>query len=365
VTVLLATVTGLDVAHRRVRLGDDEITYDYLILAAGSTHSYFGHDEWSRLAPGLKDIDDAVGIRRRVLLAYEAAEREDDEARRQALMTFVIVGGGPTGVELAGALVELARHALVRDFRRIDPRLTRIILIEGGPRVLASFAERSSAAAHRDLTRLGVDVRTGTTVTRIAPGLVEAGSVRIAAGTILWAAGVMASPVGRALGARLARGGRVAVEPDLSIAGHPEVFVVGDLARFVEAGGRELPAMAPVAIQMGRHAGDNVRRLARGEPARPFRYRERGVMATIGRNSAVAEIGRLHFDGLLGWLMWLVVHIVYLIGLRNRVLVLFQWIWAYVTYDRGVRLITSPSAVDAERVQDTEPARAQTTAVPG
>jgi NADH dehydrogenase len=341
-TVLLGTVTAVDVAAGRVHLDTGSLAYDYLILAAGATHSYFGHDEWRPLAPGLKDIDDALEIRRRVLLAFEAAERATDDARRHALLTFVIIGGGPTGVELAGALVELSRHALAREFRRIDARQARIVLVEGGPRVLGTFAEPLSAKAARHLATLGVEVLTGTTVTRVAPGSIEAGAVRIAAETVLWAAGVTAVPLGRSLGLELARDGRVTVAPDLSVPGHPSIFVVGDLARFVEPDGRELPGLAPVAMQMGHHAADNVARLVRGEPTRPFRYRDRGMMATIGRNAAVAQVGRFAFDGLVGWLMWLLVHIAYLIGFRNRILVLFQWIWAYVTFDRGVRIITGP-----------------------
>ncbi len=340
VRVLLGEVVAIDLGRRQVRLADASLDYQYLILATGAAHSYFGHDDWRALAPGLKDLDDALEIRRRVLLAFEAAEREPDPARRRALLTFVIVGGGPTGVELAGALVEVARDALAREFRAIDPAQARIVLLEAAPRVLSTFHEASSRAAADRLARLGVEIRTGTAVTQIRPGFVEAGSLCIPAHTVLWAAGVRASALATTLGVPLDRSGRVAVEPDLSIPGHPEAFVVGDLAACPQPGGRPLPGMAPVAIQGGTLAADNVLRRARGEPTQPFRYRDRGVMATIGRNAAVAEFGRLRLHGVLAWLLWLGVHIVSLIGLRNRLLVLIEWAWAYLTFNRGVRLIT-------------------------
>ncbi len=355
--VVLAEATAVGVARRRLVLADGELGYDYLILATGASHAYFGHEEWRPHAPGLKDIEDALEIRRRVLLAFEAAEREPDEARRRALLTFVIVGGGPTGVELAGALAEVARDALAHDFRAIDPRQARIMLLEAGPRLLPTFSERSGAAATRHLAARGVELHTRQAVTRIGPGLVEAGSLRIAAETVLWAAGVTGSPLAQTLGVPLDRAGRVLVQPDLTIPGHPEVYVIGDLAAFLHRGGTPLPGMAPVAIQMGRHAAANVLRAARGEPPRPFHFHDRGVMATIGRNAAVAEIGAFRIDGLLGWLIWVVVHIFFLIGFRNRLLVMVEWAWAYVTFNRGVRLITGDAAPGARRTPVEEPER--------
>jgi NADH:ubiquinone reductase (H+-translocating) len=351
IAVLMATVTGVDTRGRRIVSDGGDIMYDYLILAAGARHSYFGHDDWERLAPGLKDLDDAIEIRRRVLTAFEAAEREPDPARRRALLTFVIVGGGPTGIELAGALVELARDALVHDFRCMNPADARIVLLERGPRLLAGFQPAVSEWTMRRLTALGVEVLTETGVTDLSSGLVEAGPMRIETHNVLWAAGVKASPLGSALGVPTDPAGRVRVASDLSVPGHPEIFAVGDLALFTGPTGAPLPGLAPVAIQMGRHAADNVLRLAAGSATREFRYRDRGMMATIGRNAGVAQIGRVKFDGLLAWLAWLFIHIVYLIGFRNRLLVLIEWAWAYVTFNRGVRLITGTSVHQAEAVQ--------------
>jgi NADH dehydrogenase len=349
VRVLLGEASAVDLAGRRVVLADgDPLGYDFLILATGASHAYFGHDEWRPLAPGLKDIDDALEIRRRMLLAFEAAEREADPARRQALLTFVIVGGGPTGVELAGALGEIARDALVHDFREIDSRQARIVLLEAGPRLLAPFAEPLAAAAARELAARGVEVRPSTRVTRIAPGLVEAGDLRIATETVVWAAGVTASPLARTLGVPLDRVGRVLVEPDLSVPGHPEALVIGDVAAFHHdpaTAGAPLPGLAPVAIQMGRHAARTILDAARGVPSRPFRYRDRGIMATIGRGAAVAQSGRLRLTGLVAWIAWVLVHVLLLIGFRNRLVVMIEWAWAYVTFNRGVRLITGTSGL--------------------
>ncbi len=344
IEVLLAEVTSVDLGRRRVILADGDLSYDFLILATGATHAYFGHDEWRPYAPGLKGIEDALEIRRRLLLAFETAEREPDVARRRAWLTFVIVGGGPTGVELVGALAEISRFALARDFRAIDPTQARILLLESGPRILPTFAESLSRAAQVRLAAMGVEVRANCHVTRIAPGLVEAGSFAIATQTVLWAAGVAATPIARTLGVPLDKAGRVLVEPDLTVPGHPDAFVVGDLAAFLHQGGEPLPGLAPVAMQMGRQAARNVLRAARGEARLPFRYRNRGVMTTIGRNAAVAEIGPLRVSGFLAWFVWLTVHIFSLIGLRNKVLVMTEWIWAYFTYDRGVRLITGDGA---------------------
>jgi len=342
VTVFLANVERADLAGCRVVLDRGEIAYDALILAAGASHSYFGHDDWELLAPGLKTLEDALEIRRRVLLAYEAAERERDGAEQEALLTFVVVGGGPTGVELAGALGEISRQTITRDFRLIDPSRARIVLVEGAPRILTAFPESLSRAAQDALQRIGVEVRTGVTVTRVTTDAVWLGGEQIRARTVLWAAGVAAAPLARTLGTPLDRSGRVLVEPDLSVPGHPEAFAIGDVCAFLHQTGAPLPGVAPVAIQQGRAAADNVLRRVGGQPTRPFRYRDKGSMATIGRAAAVAVVGRFKLSGLVAWLAWLLVHIMFLIGFRNRLLVLFEWAWAYVTWHRGARLITGP-----------------------
>ena len=340
--VLLADVRRVDVGRRVLVLEDGEIPYDYLILASGATHAYFGHDEWREVAPGLKTLEDALEIRRRVLLAYERAEREPDPARRTALLTFVVIGGGPTGVELAGALAEISRQSLARDFRHFNPGSARIILVEGGPSLLAAFPESLRESAKGDLERLGVEVRTGTLVTGVRDACVEIGSDAIYAATILWAAGVAASPLGATLGAPLDRAGRVLVQPDLTIPGHPEVFVIGDLALLAGADGKPLPGVAQVAIQMGRHAARNILRALEHQPYRAFAYKNLGNMATIGRASAIADFGRVRLRGWFAWLAWLFVHIMNLVGFRNRVVVLVQWAWAYFSYQRAIRLITGP-----------------------
>ena len=342
VDVVLAGVEALDVAAKEVVLDQDggRLPYNYLILAAGANHAYFGHDEWAPNAPGLKSLEDAVDIRRRILLSFEEADREPDPARRKALMTFVVVGGGPTGVEMAGAIAEIARFSLARDFRHIDTRDARVILVEAGPEVLAAFPDRLSRRALQDLERLGVDVRLGKSVTAIAPGAVTVGDEIIPANTIVWAAGLQASPLGRSLGVELDRAGRVLVNPDLTVPGHPEIFVIGDMALLQDARGRPLPGVAQVAMQQGAWAAANILRAIEGKPARPFRYRDLGNMATIGRNSAVADIRGLRLTGFVAWLAWAVVHILNLIGFRNRVLVGLQWLWSYLTLQRGARLIT-------------------------
>ena len=342
ITVLLAEVEKVELANRRLVLDRGEIGYDALVLAAGASHSYFGHDEWEMLAPGLKTLEDALEIRRRVLLAYEAAEREQDGAERQALLTFVVIGGGPTGVELAGALGEISRQTIARDFRLIDPTKSRIVLLEGGSLILPTFPESLSRSAADALRRIGVEVRVRAIVTRVTPDAVWLGGEQIRTRTVLWAAGVAATPLARTLGVPLDRSGRVLVEPDLSIPVHPEAFVVGDMCAFLHQTGAPLPGVAPVAIQQGRAVADNVLRRLRDAPTRPFRYRDRGSMATIGRAAAVAVVGRLKLSGLVAWLAWLFVHIMFLIGFRNRFLVLFEWAWAYVTWHRGARLITGP-----------------------
>jgi len=342
VTVLLAEVEAVDLAARRLVLDGDSMEYDALVLAAGAGHSYFGHDDWEPFAPSLKTLEDALEIRRRVLLAYEEAEREQDRAEQRALLTSVVIGGGPTGVELAGALAEISRETIARDFRLIDPTKARIVLLEGGPRVLAAFPDPLPARAAAALTRIGVEVRTGATVTRVTPDAVWIGGEQIRARTVLWAAGVAAAPLTRSLGVPLDRAGRVLVERDLSIPGHPEAFAIGDLCAFTGDDGHPLPGLAPVALQQGRAAARNVLHRLAGEPTEPFRYHDRGSMATIGRAAAVAVVGRFRLSGLVAWLAWLFVHIAFLIGFRNRFLVLFQWAWAYISWQRGARLITRP-----------------------
>jgi len=340
VEVLLADVVRVDSARRLLILADGEMAYDFLILAAGATHAYFGHDDWRVTAPGLKTLEDALEIRRRVLLAYERAERETDPAKREALLTFAVIGGGPTGVELAGALAEISRHSLARDFRHFEPSSARIILIEAGPTILATFPETLRQAAANDLKRLGVDVRTGKPVTRVAHERVDMNGESINAATVLWAAGVAASPVGVTLGVPTDRAGRVIVQPDLTIPGHQEIFVIGDLASFSGPDGKPLPGVAQVAIQMGRHAAENIRRALDHQPHRAFVYKDLGNMATIGRASAIADFGWLRLKGWIAWLAWLFVHILNLIGFRNRIVVLVQWAWAYFSYQRSIRLIT-------------------------
>ncbi len=340
VEVLLADVQRVDPARKVVILADGEMAYDLLVLAAGSTHAYFGHDEWQVMAPGLKTLEDALEIRRRVLLAYERAERENDPVARAALLTFVVIGGGPTGVELAGALAEISRLSLARDFRHFDPSSARIVLIEAGTTILSTFPDMLRESARKDLQKLGVDVRTGKAVTGVANGRVDLGDKSIDAATVLWAAGVAASPVGVTLGVPTDRVGRVIVQPDLTIPGHSDVFVIGDLASFMGPDGKPLPGVAQVAIQMGRHAAENIRRAAGHQPYRPFVYKDLGNMATIGRASAIADFGWLRLKGWIGWLAWLFVHILNLIGFRNRLVVLVQWAWAYFSYQRAIRLIT-------------------------
>ena len=338
--VVLAEVVGIDAQGKRVLLDGGDVPYDTLILAAGATHSYFGKDEWATVAPGLKSIEDAVEIRRRVLLAYEAAElTESDPKLRTAWLTFVIVGAGPTGVELAGALKEIATHALRRDFRKIDPGEARVILLEGADRVLPPYVPELSADARAALEHLGVEVRTGARVTHIDDGGVQIGAERIAAKTVLWAAGVAASPLARSLGVPLDRAGRVLVEPDLTIKEYPDIFVVGDLAALTEDG-KPIPGVAGAAVQGGQHAAKSIVRRLEGQPVQPFHYVDKGSLATIGRAAAVADFGRIKMNGFVAWLAWLFIHVFLLIGFRNRFIVVFQWAWSYFTYERGARLIT-------------------------
>ena len=369
VEVLMDEVTDFDLERRVVHTEGVEtqgleIPYDYLIVAAGARHAYFGHDEWEPFAPGLKTIEDALEIRRRVLLAFELAERQAAAGETSLPLNFVVVGGGPTGVELAGTLAEISRHALAHEFRSIDPKRAHIILLEGGPRVLPAYAEDLSRSAQEQLQTLGVEVRTSAVVTEIEPGAVHVGETHLAATVILWAAGVAASPLGKKLGAALDRAGRVLVRPDLSLPNHSEVFVIGDLAALKDETGKMLPGVAPVALQQGRFVARLIRREIQSQPGAPsmsrslrqepalslskggnfprpaFHYWDKGSLATIGRAAAVAEFGRIHISGFMAWLAWLFIHILYLIGFRNRLLVFIQWAWSYVTYERGARLIT-------------------------
>lgn len=340
--VLLGEVAAIDRQRRVVRLSDGaELLFDYLVLAPGAQTFYFGHDDWQQAAPGLKSLDDAFRIRDRILLAFEAAEREADPARRQELLTFVVIGGGPTGVELAGAIADISRRFLVRDFRRADPREARIVLIEGGPRILPAFPERLSRAAAASLERLGVEVRAGIKVQDVGSGRVVADGDPIRAATVLWAAGVRPSPLGRELGVELDRQGRVPVEPDLSLKDDPRIFVIGDLAAATQ-GGAPLPGLAAVAQQEGRHVASCIAADVRGRARRPFHYVDKGNLATIGRASAIADFSdlKVQLTGSIAWLAWLLVHLILLIGFRNRLIVLIQWAWAYFFHDLGVRLIT-------------------------
>ena len=340
VEVILAEVQSVDVDAKKVKTVDLDIDYDYLILATGARHSYFGHDEWEKLAPGLKSLEDAIELRRRILLAFEYAEKITDEAARRAALNFVIIGGGPTGVEMAGAIAEISRHTLAKDFRHIDPSQARVILIEGEPRLLAAYPEDLSASARKQLEDLGVEVRTGTRATKLTEAGVQVNGEFIPCRVKIWAAGNNASFVGKTLGAPVDRVGRVIVNDDLTIPGHPEVQVIGDLANFPHQTGQPLPGISPVAMQQGRHAARNVLAMTQGRKPQRFRYWDKGTMATIGRNKAVADLRFMRLSGLPAWLAWLFVHIVFLVGFRNRLVVLFQWAWAYLTFDKGARLIT-------------------------
>jgi NADH dehydrogenase len=339
--VLLATVERIDPVQKQVWLdGGEMVAYDALIAAPGVTHSYFGHTDWPQRAPGLKTLDDALEIRKRVLLAFEKAEREPDRERQGHLLTFVIVGGGPTGVELAGALAEIARQALRSEFDNVDPTSSRILLIEAGPSILTTFPETLRNSARASLARLGVQVMEGRAVSAIEQGAVQVGEERIYAETVLWAAGVKASSLGRCFGTELDRAGRVVVNPDLSVPGYPDVFIAGDLASFTHQTGKPLPGVAQAAKQLGKHAARNAVRRLRGEPTVTFHYTDPGNLATIGRNSAIADFGFLRLSGYIGWLFWLFLHIFFLIGFRNRLSVMLQWALSYLTYQRSVRLIT-------------------------
>lgn len=338
--VLLDEVRAIDIVARRVTTTQGPIDYDFLVVAAGAGNSYFGHDEWAEFAPGLKSLDDALDVRRRILLAFELAEREPDEAARRVLLTFVVVGGGPTGVELAGAIAEISRQVIVSDFRRIDPREARIILVEAGPRILPTFDQGLAAKAERALKARGVEVMVGTPAKDITVESIRFDKSEIAARTIIWAAGVAASSLAKSIGTELDRGGRVKVKSDLTIEGHPEVFVIGDLAACIDANGKPMPGLAPIAIQQGRCVARNIINSIAGKPYRDFSYVDKGVLATVGRAFAIAQVGRLKLSRLFAWLIWSFVHVAYLIGFRNRAVVMFEWAWAYATYQRGARLIT-------------------------
>ena len=340
VRVLMGEVTAIDVESRAVQMGDHRVAYDVLIVATGARHAYFGHDDWERFAPGLKQVEDALDIRRRILLAFERAEATDDAAERQRLLTFAIVGAGPTGVELAGAIAELAKVALAMDFRSIDSREARVLLIEAGERVLGSFPTSLSERAQTVLAALGVEVLTRTAVTDCNAQGVSVGGRFIPAATVLWAAGVMASPAADWLGSAHDRAGRVLVQPDLTLPSHPEIFVIGDTASLAEPDGKPLPGLAPVAKQQGAYVAHVVRARLAGRTIAPFVYRNLGSLATIGRGRAVADFGWVRLNGSLAWLLWGLVHVAFLIGFRNRIVVLLEWLWSYVTFKRGARLIT-------------------------
>jgi NADH dehydrogenase len=353
VSVMLAEATAVDVAAKRVILADGHVDYDILIIATGATHAYFGHDDWAEHSTGLKSLRDALHIRQRFLMAFEIAEREPDEARRRAWMTFVIVGGGPTGVEMAGTLAEVSRQTLASDFRRINTASARVILIEAGPRVLAAYPEDLSEDARKQLEKLGVTVWTGMQVTGIDADGVSIGNERVHARSVLWAAGVAGSPLARTLGVPLDRAGRVLVDPELLVPGRDDVYVIGDLAHF-EQDGALVPGVAPAAMQQGALVARNILAALDGRPRQAFRYNDKGMLATIGRGAAVGKIGRFHFSGLVAWLLWLFVHILFLIGFRNRLIVMIQWAWSYITFDRGARLITAPLT---EPLVEVEPHR--------
>lgn len=341
VTVLMAAVSGVDTTGKRVLAGEMSFPYDYLVLATGATHSYFGHDDWSAFAPGLKRIEDATEIRRRMLLAFEQAELSDSEAEQKKLLTFVIIGGGPTGVEMAGSMAEVAFKTLHPEFRRIEPRHSRILLIEGGPRILAALPEKLSRYAQNVLEEMGVEVMTKAIVTGVGADGIDIGSDRLEASTIIWAAGVVASPAAAWLCAERDRAGRVKVGPDLSVPGLPDIFAIGDTAAATDASGQSIPGIAPAAKQMGRYVGRLIAARLAGSQAPPaFVYRHAGDLAAIGRRAAVVKLGRLELTGFIGWLFWGVVHVYFLIGVRNRFVVAFTWLWNYLTFQRGARLIT-------------------------
>jgi NADH dehydrogenase len=353
-SVIMAEVVGVDTKAQRVLLPDRSVPYDYLILATGARYNYFGHPEWESLAPGLKSITDATSIREKILLAFESAEMERDPEKQRALMTFILVGAGPTGVEMAGAIAELAHRALARDFRHIDPTSARILLLEAGPRILTAFPEDLAEKAKQALERMGVEVRTNAAVEKVDETGVVVGGKHIPSHTVLWTAGVIASPAGTWLGAETDRAGRVKVQADLSVPGHPNIFVIGDTALALQDG-KPLPGVAPVAMQQGRYVANLITRRIQGRPEQPFHYHDKGNVATVGRSFAIVDLGRVKLSGFLAWVLWMAIHIFYLIGFRNRLLVMLEWAWAYFTFQRGARLITwqTPSA-EAETMSPPE-----------
>ncbi len=362
IEVLLGDVEGFDLERRIVQLRGFQLRYDYLVVAAGATHAYFGHDEWEPLAPGLKTIEDALEIRRRILLAYELAEREAALTGKHRPLNFVVVGAGPTGVELAGTLAEIARKSLAENFRNIDPAKTRVLLLEAGPSILSTYPEDLRRSAVKQLEHLGVEVRTGSPVTDVRSGEIRMGNEAVSAEVVLWAAGVSASRLGRVLGGPIDRAGRVFVEPDLSIPAHHEVFVIGDLASMKDKHGKPLPGVAPVAMQQGQCVARQIAADLAGRSRERFHYHDKGSLATIGRAAAIAQFGKVHISGFLAWLAWLFIHIMFLVGFRNRIVVIFQWAWSYLTYERAARLIThAPSAIPvasmehAQRAENTPP----------
>ena len=353
--VVMGEVDRIDTQSKQVHTTKGLIfSYDYLIVAAGARHSYFGHDEWERFAPGLKNLADALELRRRILQAFEAAEIANSEEERRAALTFIVVGAGPTGVEMAGAVAELARHTLAEDFRRIDPRATRVLLVEGVARVLPAFREDLSRSALKQLQSMGIEVRTGTMVKEVTNHGVTVNGEFIPCRTVIWAAGNAAAPIGKSLSAETDRAGRVIVNEDLTVPGHPEIFAIGDMACFKHQTGEPLPALSPVAMQMGRHAAKNILSRLQGQKLAAFRYFDKGTMATIGRNKAIADLKFVRFGGYLAWLSWLFVHLIFLIGLRNRLLVFFQWTWAYLTYGRGARLIYGTFKPQVDKIKEKE-----------
>jgi NADH dehydrogenase len=352
--VVLAAVDRVDVAEKVVICGQRAVPYDYLIIAAGARHSYFGHDEWERFAPGLKNLEDVLELRRRILSAFEAAEIAESADERKKALTFVIVGAGPTGVEMAGAIAELAHRSLADDFHHVNPRDARVVLVDAATRVLPAFTPGLSESARKQLEQLQVEVRTGVMVKDVGTEGVHIGDELISARTIVWAAGNAASPLGKSLGTELDRAGRVVVNDDLTIPGHPEVFVIGDMAVFTHQTGQPLPGVCPVAMQMGRHAAKNIMAAIENRPMTPFRYHDKGQMATIGRNRAIADLKVVRFGGFFAWLSWLFIHLIFLIGFRNQMFVFFQWMWAYITYARGARLIYGTFKPQADRIENSK-----------
>ncbi len=347
VRVLLAEASGVDLPGKRLLLDKGELRYDYLVLAVGATHNFFGHDEWSAHALGLKTLDEALRIRERMLLAFEGAERTADPEARKRLLTFVVIGGGPTGVEMAGAFSELATYVLSRDFRAIDPSATRVVLVEAGPRILGVFPQELADRAEAQLASLGVEVKKGRPVARIDPeGIAFQDGERLDASTVVWAAGVRGTKLSRAIGVELDRGGRVKVSSDCSLPGHPEVFAIGDMAACLDKHGVEVPGLCPAAIQQGKYVARQIRAETRGKPREPFVYRDKGTMATVGRKRAIAMVGKLQLAGFMAWLAWMAVHVFFLIGFKNRFLVMFNWTWQYFTFKRGARLITTHTGIE-------------------